>query len=82
MQDVINEFSGTVEEIRIIIVNADLFIVRGDVEMVVIMLRNIILDQIYYVKLREKLVDIYFYYKKDKRLYIGCYRQELIIGIY
>lgn len=79
MQDVINEFSGTVEEIRIIIVNADLFIVRGDVEMVVIMLRNIILDQIYYVKLREKLVDIYFYYKKDKRLYIGCYRQELII---
>lgn len=79
MQDVINEFSGTVEEIRIIIVNVDLFIVRGDVEMVVIMLRNIILDQIYYVKLREKLVDIYFYYKKDKRLYIGCYRQELII---
>lgn len=82
MQDVINEFSGIVEEIRIIIVNVDLFIVRGDVEMVVIMLRNIILDQIYYVKLREKLVDIYFYYKKDKRLYIGCYRQELIIGIY
>lgn len=79
MQDVINEFSGTVEEIRIIIVNVDLFIVRGDVEMVVIMLRNIILDQIYYVKFREKLVDIYFYYKKDKRLYIGCYRQELII---
>lgn len=79
MQDVINEFSGTVEEIRIIIVNVDLFIVRGDVEMVVIMLRNIISDQIYYVKFREKLVDIYFYYKKDKRLYIGCYRQELII---
>ncbi|XP_052716531.1 tetratricopeptide repeat protein 21B-like isoform X2 [Crassostrea angulata] len=75
MQDAINEFSGTAEEIRITIANADLSIARGDVEMAVTMLRNITTDQTYYVKSREKLADIYLHHKKDKRLYTGCYRE-------
>lgn len=75
MQDAINEFSGTGEEIRITIANADLSIARGDVEMAVTMLRNITPDQTYYVKSREKLADIYLHHKKDKRLYTGCYRE-------
>lgn len=75
MQDAINEFSGTAEEIRITIANADLSIARGDVEMAVTMLRNITPDQTYYVKSREKLADIYLHHKKDKRLYTGCYRE-------
>lgn len=75
MQDAINEFSGTGEEIRITIANADLSIARGDLEMAVTMLRNITPDQTYYVKSREKLADIYLHHKKDKRLYTGCYRE-------
>lgn len=75
MQDAINEFNGTAEEIRITIANADLSIARGDVEMAVTMLRNITPDQTYYVKSREKLADIYLHHKKDKRLYTGCYRE-------
>ncbi|XP_078334495.1 tetratricopeptide repeat protein 21B-like isoform X4 [Crassostrea virginica] len=75
MQDAINEFSGTAEEVRITIANADLSIARGDVEMAVTMLRNITPDQTYYVKSREKLADVYLHHKKDKRLYTGCYRE-------
>lgn len=74
MQDAINDFSGTAEEVRISIANADLSIARGDVEMAITMLRNITPDQTYYVKSREKLADIYLHQKKDKRLYTGCYR--------
>ncbi|XP_048728803.1 tetratricopeptide repeat protein 21B-like isoform X2 [Ostrea edulis] len=75
MQDAINDFSGTAEEVRISIANADLSIARGDVEMAITMLRNITPDQTYYVKSREKLADIYLHQKKDKRLYTGCYRE-------
>lgn len=77
MQDAINEFSGTAEEVRITIANADLSIARGDVEMAVTMLRNITPDQTYYVKSREKLADVYLHHKKDKRLYTGCYRWKI-----
>ncbi|XP_061174848.1 tetratricopeptide repeat protein 21B-like isoform X2 [Saccostrea echinata] len=75
MQDAINDFGGTAEEVRIAIANADLSIARGDVEMAITMLRNITPDQTYYVKSREKLADIYLHHKKDKRLYTGCYRE-------
>ena len=74
MQDAINEFSGTPEEIRISIANSELSLNRGDVEMALGMLRNITPDQPYFVEAREKMADIYLNYRKDKRLYASCYR--------
>merc|ERR1719242_2419912 len=41
MQDAINEFQGSPEEVRILIANADLSLARGDVEMALGMLRNV-----------------------------------------
>ncbi|KAH9507420.1 Tetratricopeptide repeat protein 21B [Bulinus truncatus] len=75
MQDAINEFQGTPEEVCILIANADLTLARGDVEMALGMLRNITPDQPYFVEAREKMADIYLNHRKDKRLYASCYRE-------
>ncbi|XP_046549679.1 tetratricopeptide repeat protein 21B-like [Haliotis rubra] len=75
MQDAINEFQGTAEEVRIAIANADLSLARGDIELALGMLRNITPDQPYFVQAREKMADIYLNHRKDKRLYASCYRE-------
>ena len=74
MTDAMTEFSGTAEEIRITIANADLALAREDIEGALAMLRNITPDQPYFVQAREKMADIYLNHRKDKRLYASCYR--------
>ena len=76
MQDALNDFAGTPEEIRINISNSDLALTRGDVEGALAMLRNITPEQPYFVQAREKMADIYLYHRKDKRLYASCYRLD------
>ncbi|XP_060575597.1 tetratricopeptide repeat protein 21B-like isoform X3 [Ruditapes philippinarum] len=75
MQDAINDFHGTPEEVRITISNADLSISRGDIESAITMLRNIGPNQPYFVQAREKMADIYLHHRKDKKLYASCYRE-------
>ncbi|ELU05036.1 hypothetical protein CAPTEDRAFT_159405 [Capitella teleta] len=74
MQDALNDFQGTPEEVRITISNADLAITRGDIEGALAMLRNIGPEQSYFVQAREKMADIYLHHRKDKRLYASCYK--------
>ncbi|XP_053925201.1 tetratricopeptide repeat protein 21B isoform X2 [Cuculus canorus] len=74
LQDALNEFSGTPEELRVVIANADLAIAQGDVEQALTMLRNIIPEQPYFIQAKEKMADIYLQYRKDKKLYAACYR--------
>ncbi|XP_066543938.1 tetratricopeptide repeat protein 21B isoform X2 [Amia ocellicauda] len=74
MQDAINEFSGTPEELRVTIANADLALLRGDTELALNMLRNITPEQPYYIQAKEKMADIYLNHRKEKRLYASCYR--------
>uniref|UniRef100_A0A671XG33 Tetratricopeptide repeat domain 21B n=1 Tax=Sparus aurata TaxID=8175 RepID=A0A671XG33_SPAAU len=69
MQDAINEFSGTPEELRVTIANADLALLRGDTELALNMLRNITPEQPYYIQAKEKMGDIYLNHRKEKRLY-------------
>lgn len=45
MQDAIHEFTGTPEEIRITISNAELALHRGDIEQALSMLRNVTPEQ-------------------------------------
>ncbi|XP_068186204.1 tetratricopeptide repeat protein 21B [Antennarius striatus] len=75
MQDAINEFSGTPEELRVTIANADLALLRGDTQLALSMLRNITPDQPYYIQAKEKMGEIYLNHRKDKRLYASCYRE-------
>jgi len=73
MQDAINTFQGTGEEVRITIANVDLALARNDIEGALEMLRTIGPDQPYFIQAREKMADIYLYHRKDKRLYASCY---------
>uniref|UniRef100_A0A452S1Q1 Tetratricopeptide repeat domain 21A n=1 Tax=Ursus americanus TaxID=9643 RepID=A0A452S1Q1_URSAM len=75
MQDAINEFSGTPEEIRITIANVDLALSKGNVDMALSMLRNITPKQPCYTEAKEKMANIYLQTHKDTRLYISCYRE-------
>ncbi|XP_043922881.1 tetratricopeptide repeat protein 21B-like [Protopterus annectens] len=74
MQDALNEFKGTPEEIRIAVANVDLALNKGDAEIALSMLRNIASSQPYYTEAKEKMAYIYLSIRKDKKLYIGCYR--------
>ncbi|XP_003221910.1 tetratricopeptide repeat protein 21A [Anolis carolinensis] len=73
MQDAINDFSGTPEEIRVTVANVDLALSKGEVDLALTMLRNITPNQPYYTEVKEKMAQIYLLIRKDKRLYIGCY---------
>ncbi|ETE72338.1 Tetratricopeptide repeat protein 21B, partial [Ophiophagus hannah] len=74
LQDAINEFSGTSEELRVMITNADLALMQGDVEAALTMFRNITPEQTYFVQAKEKMAEIYLKYRRDKKLYASCYR--------
>ncbi|XP_012929373.1 tetratricopeptide repeat protein 21A isoform X3 [Heterocephalus glaber] len=75
MQDTINEFSGTAEEIRITIANVDLALSKGNMDLALSMLRNITPKQPCYTEAKEKMASIYLHSRKDTCLYIGCYRE-------
>ncbi|XP_051872097.1 tetratricopeptide repeat protein 21B-like [Pristis pectinata] len=74
MQDAIHEFAGTTEEPRITIANVDLCLSRDDIETAFSMLKSIHPRQPYYIEAQEKLAEIYLHKKKDRRLYIKCYK--------
>ncbi|KXJ11499.1 tetratricopeptide repeat protein 21B [Exaiptasia diaphana] len=75
MQDAINEFHGTSEEVRVQICNVDLALERGDTEQALSILRAITPEQPYYIKAKEKMAEIYLHHRKDKRLYASVYRE-------
>ncbi|XP_066900644.1 tetratricopeptide repeat protein 21A isoform X16 [Kogia breviceps] len=75
LQDTINEFSGTPEEIRITIANVDLALSKGNVDLALGILRNITPKQPCYTEAKEKMASIYLQTRKDVHLYIGCYRE-------
>uniref|UniRef100_A0A8C8SD14 Tetratricopeptide repeat domain 21B n=1 Tax=Pelusios castaneus TaxID=367368 RepID=A0A8C8SD14_9SAUR len=74
LQDAINEFTGTPEELQVVIANADFALAQGDIEQALTMLRNITADQPYFVQAKEKMAGIYLQYRKEKKLYASCYR--------
>ncbi|XP_010616755.1 tetratricopeptide repeat protein 21A isoform X1 [Fukomys damarensis] len=75
MQDAINEFSGTAEEIRITIANVDLALSKGNVDLALSMLKDITPKQPCYTEAKEKMASIYLQTRKDTCLYIACYRE-------
>jgi len=74
MQDAINDFQGSGEEVRLTIANVDLALARGAIDDALGMLRSITPDQSYFIQARQKMADIYLNHRKDKQLYASCYR--------
>ncbi|KAK2509919.1 hypothetical protein MC885_009975 [Smutsia gigantea] len=75
LQDAIHEFSGTSEELRVTVANADLALAQGDIERALSVLRNVTAEQPYFIEAKMKMADIYLKHRKEKMLYITCYRE-------
>lgn len=75
MQDAINKFAGTPEEVRISIANADLALARGDSDQALTLLKSITDDKPYYIQAVEKMAGIYFKERKEKKMYVQCYKE-------
>jgi len=75
MQDALNSFRGTPEEVRVQIANSELSVKRGDIESALSTLRTIKPNQPYYVQAKQKMAAIFLQYRKDKQLFTSCYRE-------
>ncbi|XP_035271756.1 tetratricopeptide repeat protein 21B-like [Anguilla anguilla] len=75
MQDAIVNFTGTPEEILVTLANVDLALAKDDSDTALTVLRNITPDQQHYTEAKEKIAKIYLEKRKDKKLYIACYRE-------
>jgi len=78
MQDAINDFEGSGEEVRLTIANVDLALARGATDDALTMLRSVNPDQSYFIQARQKMADIYLKHRKDKQLYASCYRSVAV----
>ncbi|KAJ8418795.1 hypothetical protein AAFF_G00002940 [Aldrovandia affinis] len=75
MQDAIVNFTGTPEEIQVTLANVDLALAKDDINTALTVLRGITPDQQYYTEAKEKIAKIYLEKRRDKKLYIACYRE-------
>eukprot|EP00736_Rhodelphis_marinus_P011266 Rmarinus@m.19544 len=73
MQDAINEFQGTAEEVRVTIANANLSLARGDVEGALQLLRAVPKDNPQYMKAKIRIAGIYLEQRHDRRMYERTY---------
>ncbi|XP_036378258.1 tetratricopeptide repeat protein 21B [Megalops cyprinoides] len=75
MQDAIVNFTGTPEEIQVTLANVDLALSKDDINTALTLLRGITPNQLHYAEAKEKIAKIYLEKRKDKKLYIACYRE-------
>mmetsp|Transcript_26568 Transcript_26568/g.85189 ORF Transcript_26568/g.85189 Transcript_26568/m.85189 type:complete len:1185 (+) Transcript_26568:168-3722(+) len=73
IQDALNEFAGSPEEVRVMISNCELSLSRGDIEGGLSMLRAIPRDSPHYVRAKMAMADIYLKHRNDKAMYASCY---------
>eukprot|EP00899_Mesostigma_viride_P018008 jgi/Mesvir1/26208/Mv02392-RA.1 len=73
IQDALNEFEGTPEEVRVTIANCDLALNRGDVEGALSLLNAIPRESPHYLKAKVAAADIHLKHRKDKAAYASCY---------
>lgn len=74
MQDATAEFAGTPEEVTVLVVNADLAIQKGEVDQALSMLKAMPPSIPYYVVVKCVMVDIYLKHRKDKCVFVWCYK--------
>ena len=68
-------FSGSTEEGRIVLANAQLLLDLNDIEGALNLLSNVSFQQEYYVEAKKKMANIYLIHKNDKIHYAKCYSE-------
>ena len=75
MQQAIFEFSGSAQEGRVTVANAQLEVEGGDVERALSMLRGVAPGSAHYLAARTALADLYLTYRSDRRMYALCHEE-------
>ncbi|KAK7872002.1 hypothetical protein R5R35_004518 [Gryllus longicercus] len=75
MQDALELFSGTSEEGRITVANADLALHRGDAKLALDILQTVKPNHPYYQQAHCKMADIHLHFRKDRRAFAECFRE-------
>ncbi|XP_028826329.1 tetratricopeptide repeat protein 21B isoform X2 [Denticeps clupeoides] len=75
MQEAILNFTGTPEEVCVIVANVDLALAKGDIDTALSALQNVLPNQAHYLQAKEKMARIYLEQKKNKKLFIASYRE-------
>ncbi|KAJ3295051.1 Tetratricopeptide repeat protein 21B [Borealophlyctis nickersoniae] len=73
MQDALRIFSGTPEQDRITIANADLCVERGEIDAALRTLGGIEPDSPYFIEANCRMANIYLKHKNDRKGYARCY---------
>ena len=68
-------FTGTPEEMRVMITDCDIAIARGDFRGAVARLKMIPKESPHFVKARTSLADVYLNHRNDKKRYLECYEE-------
>jgi tetratricopeptide repeat protein 21B len=69
----ISEFTGTSEEVNVLITNSEIALQSNDVKKAISILKGVKPDSPYYVQSRLLLADVYLTHLKDRRQYARCY---------
>ena len=73
VHEALEQFSGTPQEVRVIVANCDLSLAKGDTSRALRKLRDIPADSPHYLKARMAMADIYLKHKHDRHAYAQCY---------
>ncbi|KAF5300446.1 hypothetical protein FQA39_LY02245 [Lamprigera yunnana] len=70
---VVEEFRGTSEEARIVILNAEQAIEKNEIQRAINLLNNVKPNESYYLQAKTKLANILLQYRQDEKAYLQCY---------
>lgn len=73
MTQAISQFSGTNEEVHVLLANAFIAIQSNDVKKAMSILKAVKKDSTYFVESRKMLADIHLKYLKSRKGYARCY---------
>lgn len=63
----ISEFTGTQEEVNVLIANSEIATQTGDIKKAISILKGVNSDSPYFVQARTMLADVYLTHLKDRR---------------
>ncbi|CAH8497142.1 unnamed protein product [Schistosoma turkestanicum] len=75
LQDAYLTFAGTVEVAQVTIAMANLALAQNNYEAALSTLRQIQPDHPYHITAQQHMANIYLHHRKEKKLYIACYRE-------
>ncbi|XP_068157433.1 tetratricopeptide repeat protein 21B-like [Drosophila tropicalis] len=75
LQSAIEEFSGTSDEGRLVIAQAQIMLDSSNIVKAIQLLYTIGPDQSYYIQARTNLANIYLHHQKDRTAFSNCFKE-------